>query len=174
MSGVHADTPQCGNSRTGESDVTCVTRAARIAPPFPRSARTPRGARSCHRTRRLIRRACTTRSPLSGAGASATRGAISADGRMAAREHALRTSRRAVARRRSGVARPSGTGAGASRFALSPGTRPKPVAHAGDNGSRPLRSSGRNGPGSAINERAASTWPHVFHSRTPRTRPPSR
>jgi hypothetical protein len=38
-------------------------------------------------------------------------------------------------------------------------------------GRRPLRSAGRKGPGSAIRRRAASTWPHVFHRRTPRTRP---
>jgi len=36
---------------------------------------------------------------------------------------------------------------------------------------RPLRSSARNGPRSAINARAASTLPHRFQSRTPRIRP---
>jgi hypothetical protein len=38
-------------------------------------------------------------------------------------------------------------------------------------GSRPFSCSGRNGPGSAISARAASTWFQVFHRSTPRTRP---
>lgn len=41
-------------------------------------------------------------------------------------------------------------------------------------GSRPFNCSARNGPGSAIRARAASTWPQVFHRSTPRTRPASR
>ena len=38
-------------------------------------------------------------------------------------------------------------------------------------GKRPFRSAGRNGPRSAMSARAWSTCPHVFHNRTPRTRP---
>ena len=38
-------------------------------------------------------------------------------------------------------------------------------------GSRPLRSTALNGPGSAISRRAASTWSQTFHNSTPRTRP---
>ena len=41
-------------------------------------------------------------------------------------------------------------------------------------GSRPTRSVARKGPGSAMSARAASTWPHVFQSSTPRTLPPER
>ena len=38
-------------------------------------------------------------------------------------------------------------------------------------GNRPLRSFAVNGPGWAINWRAASTCSHTFHNNTPRTRP---
>jgi hypothetical protein len=41
-------------------------------------------------------------------------------------------------------------------------------------GNRPSRSLGVNGPGSAISSRAACTWPHTFHNRTPRTRESSK
>ena len=41
-------------------------------------------------------------------------------------------------------------------------------------GKRPFSDAAPNGPASAINARAASTWSQVFHSSTPRTRPCSR
>jgi DUF1680 family protein len=38
-------------------------------------------------------------------------------------------------------------------------------------GSRPRSCAAVNGPGDAIRRRALSTWPKMFHNRTPRTRP---